>query len=209
MRHILLTSVAFVSAFSAAQAHSETVAAESGMSDEIVVTAQKRSESVQQVPIAITAITADYLHSRNISSIDNLGSIAPNLKIERAPSNKTAAQISIRGSVTINPAITWEPAVGLYLDGVYIAKVQGSVFDIADLERVEVLRKLREGAFDCVVGVNLLREGLDLPEVSMVAILDADKEGFLRSETSLSQTIGRTARHVDAGGVLSADGIHT
>ncbi|HEY3968551.1 MAG TPA: excinuclease ABC subunit UvrB [Planctomycetaceae bacterium] len=72
-------------------------------------------------------------------------------------------------------------------------------------ERVEVLRKLRENAFDCVVGVNLLREGLDLPEVSLVAILDADKEGFLRSETSLIQTIGRTARNVNAEVVLYAD----
>ncbi|MGQ0635197.1 MAG: excinuclease ABC subunit UvrB [Planctomycetaceae bacterium] len=72
-------------------------------------------------------------------------------------------------------------------------------------ERVEVLRKLRENAFDCVVGVNLLREGLDLPEVSLVAILDADKEGFLRSETSLIQTIGRTARNVNAEVILYAD----
>ncbi len=72
-------------------------------------------------------------------------------------------------------------------------------------ERVEVLRDLREGRFDCVVGVNLLREGLDLPEVSMVAILDADKEGFLRSETSLMQTIGRAARHVNAKVLLYAD----
>jgi excinuclease ABC subunit B len=72
-------------------------------------------------------------------------------------------------------------------------------------ERVDVLRKLRENAFDCVVGVNLLREGLDLPEVSLVAILDADKEGFLRSETSLIQTIGRTARNVNAEVYLYAD----
>lgn len=72
-------------------------------------------------------------------------------------------------------------------------------------ERVSILRELREGAFDALVGVNLLREGLDLPEVSMVCILDADKEGFLRSETSLIQTIGRSARHVNAEVVLYAD----
>jgi excinuclease ABC subunit B len=72
-------------------------------------------------------------------------------------------------------------------------------------ERVELLRDLREGAFDVLVGVNLLREGLDLPEVSLVAILDADKEGFLRSETSLMQTIGRSARNVDARVILYAD----
>lgn len=74
-------------------------------------------------------------------------------------------------------------------------------------ERVTILRELREGAFDALVGVNLLREGLDLPEVSMVCILDADKEGFLRSETSLIQTIGRAARHVNAEVVLYADNV--
>ena len=72
-------------------------------------------------------------------------------------------------------------------------------------ERVELLRDLREGHFDVLVGVNLLREGLDLPEVSLVAILDADKEGFLRSETSLMQTIGRSARNVDAKVLLYGD----
>ncbi len=72
-------------------------------------------------------------------------------------------------------------------------------------ERVEVLRDLREGLFEAVVGINLLREGLDLPEVSLVAILDADKEGFLRSETSLMQTIGRAARNVNAKVLLYAD----
>ena len=74
-------------------------------------------------------------------------------------------------------------------------------------ERVELLHDLREGKFDCLVGVNLLREGLDLPEVSLVAILDADKEGFLRSETSLIQTIGRAARNVNSKVVLYADKI--
>jgi excinuclease ABC subunit B len=73
------------------------------------------------------------------------------------------------------------------------------------IERVQILRELREGAFDVLVGVNLLREGLDLPEVSLVAILDADKEGFLRSGTSLIQTIGRAARNVHAEVILYAD----
>jgi excinuclease ABC subunit B len=74
-------------------------------------------------------------------------------------------------------------------------------------ERVELLRELREGRFEALVGVNLLREGLDLPEVSLVAILDADKEGFLRSETSLMQTIGRAARNVNAKVILYADSV--
>jgi excinuclease ABC subunit B len=77
--------------------------------------------------------------------------------------------------------------------------------EIQTLDRVRILRDLRLGKFDVLVGVNLLREGLDLPEVSLVAILDADKEGFLRSESSLIQTIGRAARHVEGRAVLYAD----
>jgi excinuclease ABC subunit B len=73
------------------------------------------------------------------------------------------------------------------------------------VERVEIIRDLRLGEFDVLVGINLLREGLDLPEVSLVAILDADKEGFLRSERSLIQTIGRAARHLNGAAILYAD----
>ena len=79
--------------------------------------------------------------------------------------------------------------------------------DIETLERVRILRDLRKGEFDVLVGINLLREGLDLPEVSLVAILDADKEGFLRSERSLIQTIGRAARHLNGRAILYADKI--
>jgi excinuclease ABC subunit B len=77
--------------------------------------------------------------------------------------------------------------------------------DIDTLERVEILRDLRRGVFDVLVGINLLREGVDLPEVSLVAILDADKEGFLRSAGSLIQTSGRAARHIDGRVIMYAD----
>ena len=77
--------------------------------------------------------------------------------------------------------------------------------DIDTVERVEIIRDLRLGVFDVLVGINLLREGLDIPEVALVAILDADKEGFLRSESSLIQTIGRAARHIDGKAILYAD----
>jgi len=77
--------------------------------------------------------------------------------------------------------------------------------DISTLERVQILRDLRKGQFDALIGINLLREGLDLPEVSLVAILDADKEGFLRSSTSLIQTFGRAARNVEGKVILYAD----
>ena len=77
--------------------------------------------------------------------------------------------------------------------------------EVETVERVEIIRDLRLGEFDVLVGINLLREGLDLPEVSLVAILDADKEGFLRSERSLIQTMGRAARHLNGTAILYAD----
>ena len=93
-----------------------------------------------------------------------------------------------------------------YLKGAGI-RVRYMHHDIDTIERMEIIRDLRLGAFDVLVGINLLREGLDLPEVSLVAILDADKEGFLRSETSLIQTIGRAARNADGVVILYADAI--
>ncbi len=86
-------------------------------------------------------------------------------------------------------------------------KVEYLHSDVETLDRIRIIRSLRLGEFDVLVGINLLREGLDLPEVALVAILDADKEGFLRSETSLIQTIGRAARHVDGRVVMYADNI--
>jgi excinuclease ABC subunit B len=77
--------------------------------------------------------------------------------------------------------------------------------EVETLERIKILRSLRKGEFDVLIGINLLREGLDLPEVSLVAILDADKEGFLRSGDSLIQTIGRAARHLEGKAILYAD----
>lgn len=77
--------------------------------------------------------------------------------------------------------------------------------DVDTIERMEIIRDLRKGEFDVLVGINLLREGLDIPEVSLVAILDADKEGFLRSETSLVQTIGRAARNAEGKVIMYAD----
>ena len=84
-------------------------------------------------------------------------------------------------------------------------KVRYMHSDIGAMERMEIIRDLRMAKFDVLVGINLLREGLDLPEVSLVAILDADKEGFLRSETSLIQTIGRAARNAEGKVIMYAD----
>ena len=87
------------------------------------------------------------------------------------------------------------------------ARVKYLHSDIETLERADIIRELRAGVFDALVGINLLREGLDLPEVSLVAVLDADKEGFLRSEQSLIQTVGRAARHINGTAILYADKI--
>jgi iron complex outermembrane receptor protein len=111
-----------------------------GMLEEIVVTAQKKEESLQDTPIALTAISESAIEDLDIANVVDLAGMAPNVHIINTPSNNTAATIAIRGGVTINPAITWEPTVGMYLDGVYIGKGQGAIFDVADLERVEILR---------------------------------------------------------------------
>tara|TARA_B100000925_G_scaffold135483_1_gene101240 strand:- start:3484 stop:4122 length:639 start_codon:yes stop_codon:yes gene_type:complete len=93
-----------------------------------------------------------------------------------------------------------------YLRGINL-KVRYLHSEIDTLERVQILRDLRLGEFDVLVGINLLREGLDLPEVSLVAVIDADKEGFLRSKSSLMQVAGRAARHVDGHVILYGDRI--
>lgn len=108
--------------------------------EEVVVTAQKREQTLQDAPISIAAFNADALEQKGVSNIDDLGTSVPNVKITRSPANTSAATIAIRGSATINPAITWEPTVGIYLDGVFIGKNVGGIFDIAALERVEMLR---------------------------------------------------------------------
>ncbi len=91
-----------------------------------------------------------------------------------------------------------------YLEGAGI-RVRYIHFNVETIERMEIIRDLRLGVFDVLVGINLLREGLDIPEVSLVAVLDADKEGFLRSERSLIQTIGRAARNENGMVILYAD----
>ena len=93
-----------------------------------------------------------------------------------------------------------------YLENLDI-KVRYMHYDIDTIERMQIIRDLRLGEFDVLVGINLLREGLDIPEVSLVAILDADKEGFLRSETSLIQTVGRAARNAEGEVIMYADSV--
>jgi excinuclease ABC subunit B len=115
-------------------------------------------------------------------------------------------QVTRRGERVLITTLTRKMAEDLtdYLADVGI-KVRYMHYEVEALERIEILRNLRLGKYDVLVGINLLREGLDLPEVSLVAILDADKEGFLRSETSLVQTIGRAARNVHGKVIMYAD----
>ena len=113
-----------------------------------------------------------------------------------------------RGERVLVTTLTKKMAEDLteYLEGVNVA-VRYMHYDIDTIERMEIIRDLRMGKFDVLVGINLLREGLDIPEVSLVAILDADKEGFLRSETSLIQTIGRAARNANGTVIMYADSV--
>lgn len=117
-------------------------------------------------------------------------------------------QVTERGYRTLVTTLTKKMAEALtdYMEEAGV-RVKYLHSDIETLERIEIIRGLRSGEFDVLVGINLLREGLDIPECSLVAILDADKEGFLRSKTSLLQTIGRAARHVDGKVILYADTI--
>ena len=117
-------------------------------------------------------------------------------------------KVTARGERVLVTTLTKKMAESLtdYLSGVGI-KVRYLHSDIDTLERMEIIRDLRLGVFDVLVGINLLREGLDIPEVALVALLDADKEGFLRTETSLIQTIGRAARNVDSKVLMYCDGI--
>jgi excinuclease ABC subunit B len=111
-----------------------------------------------------------------------------------------------RGERVLITTLTKKMAEDLtgYLDGLGI-RIRYMHHDVDTIERMELIRDLRMGEFDVLVGINLLREGLDIPEVSLVAIFDADKEGFLRGETALVQTIGRAARNVEGKVIMYAD----
>jgi excinuclease ABC subunit B len=141
------------------------------------------------------------------------GLIDPRIEVRpaRTQVDDVMSEISLRvgkGERVLITTLTKRMAEDLttYL-GDHGVKVRYLHSDIDTVERVEIIRDLRNGLFDVLVGINLLREGLDLPEVSLVAILDADKEGFLRSERSLIQTIGRAARHLNGTAIMYADSV--
>lgn len=121
-------------------AHANDADEQAIMLEEIVVTAQKREQNMQDTPISMAAFSAEALKKQGIDDIEDAAQYIPNVMAVRSPGGNTGATIGIRGSVTINPAITWEPTVGMYVDGVFVAKNMGGLFDVAELERVEVLR---------------------------------------------------------------------
>lgn len=167
--------------------------------------------------IFVSATPADYEHQHASQIVEQVvrptGLVDPTIEIR-----PVATQVDDLLSVIVQRAaakervlvttLTKRMAEDLteYLDE-HGVKVRYLHSEIDTVERVEIIRDLRLGIFDALVGINLLREGLDLPEVSLVAILDADKEGFLRSERSLIQTIGRAARHINGKAILYADKI--
>ncbi|HVI42802.1 MAG TPA: excinuclease ABC subunit UvrB [Anaerovoracaceae bacterium] len=170
----------------------------------------------QVVYVSATPTAYEKEHSNNIVAqqvIRPTGLLDPEIEIRKTEGQiddliGEINKVTERGEKVLVTTLTKKMSESLtdYLKNVGI-KVRYLHSEIETLERMEILRDLRLGAFDVLVGINLLREGLDLPEVSLVVILDADKQGFLRTETSLIQTIGRAARNVHGRVIMYADGI--
>jgi iron complex outermembrane recepter protein len=158
-RCVLSAALLLPPCFAFAQAEAPTSAAsEPVVLEDMEVTAQRRLQRLQDVPVAVTAFSRDQIESRGIEDIGDLDALAPGLQISKTISNTTISQISIRGITQINPAIYWDPAVGVYVDGVYIGKSQGSIFNIVDLDRIEVLR----GPQGTLYGRNTLAGAINL-----------------------------------------------
>jgi excinuclease ABC subunit B len=172
-------------------------------------------EAVVRQTIFVSATPADYEREKSAQVVEQVvrptGLVDPQVIVRPASTqvddllSEIAVRVSLRERVlvtTLTKRMAEELTEYLAEHGV---KVRYLHSEVDNIERVEIIRDLRLGEFDVLVGINLLREGLDLPEVSLVAILDADKEGFLRSERSLIQTIGRAARHINGTAILYAD----
>jgi excinuclease ABC subunit B len=172
-------------------------------------------EAVVRQTVFVSATPADYERGKSAQVVEQVvrptGLIDPPVMVRPASTqvDDLLSEISLRVKkqervlvTTLTKRMAEELTEYLAEHGV---KVRYLHSEVETVERVEIIRDLRLGEFDVLVGINLLREGLDLPEVSLVAILDADKEGFLRSERSLIQTIGRAARHINGTAILYAD----
>jgi excinuclease ABC subunit B len=172
-------------------------------------------ESVVRQTVFVSATPADYERGKSAQVVEQVvrptGLVDPQVAVRPAATQVDDLMSEIRDRVgkhervlvtTLTKRMAEELTEYLAEHGI---KVRYLHSEVETVERVEIIRDLRLGEFDVLVGINLLREGLDLPEVSLVAILDADKEGFLRSERSLIQTIGRAARHINGSAILYGD----
>jgi len=172
-------------------------------------------EAVVRQTVFVSATPADYEHQKSAQVVEQVvrptGLVDPQVIVRPASTQVDDLLSEIRDRTgkkervlvtTLTKRMAEELTEYLAEHGV---KVRYLHSEVDNIERVEIIRDLRLGEFDVLVGINLLREGLDLPEVSLVAILDADKEGFLRSERSLIQTMGRAARHINGTAILYAD----
>jgi excinuclease ABC subunit B len=172
-------------------------------------------EAVVRQTIFVSATPADYERQKSAQVVEQVvrptGLVDPQVIVRPASTQVDDLLSEIRDKTakkervlvtTLTKRMAEELTEYLAEHGV---KVRYLHSEVDNIERVEIIRDLRLGEFDVLVGINLLREGLDLPEVSLVAILDADKEGFLRSERSLIQTMGRAARHINGTAILYAD----
>ena len=172
-------------------------------------------ERLMKRSVFVSATPAEYERAHQAQVVEQVvrptGLVDPQIEVRPASTqvddllSEISERVKVKERVLVT-TLTKRMAEDLtdYL-GEHGVKVRYLHSDIDTVERVEIIRDLRLGEFDVLVGINLLREGLDLPEVSLVAILDADKEGFLRSERSLIQTIGRAARHINGKAILYAD----
>ncbi|MEE3119125.1 MAG: helicase-related protein, partial [Pseudomonadota bacterium] len=174
-------------------------------------------ESLMPRTVFVSATPADYEREHSSSVVDQVvrptGLIDPEIEVRPVATqvddlmseSRARASVGERVLVTTLTKRMAEDLTDFLME--HDIKVRYLHSDIDTVERVEIIRDLRRGEFDVLVGINLLREGLDMPEVSLVAILDADKEGFLRAERSLIQTIGRAARNVNGKAILYGDRI--
>ncbi len=172
-------------------------------------------EQLSPQTIYVSATPGDYEHKHTDNTVEQLvrptGLVDPQIEIRPARSQVDDVLSEIHKRVAVEERVLITTLTKRMSEDLtdYLAehgvRVRYLHSDIGTVERTEIIRDLRLGAFDVLVGINLLREGLDMPEVSLVAILDADKEGFLRSERSLIQTMGRAARHLNGTALLYAD----
>ncbi|HMK15209.1 MAG TPA: excinuclease ABC subunit UvrB [Burkholderiales bacterium] len=174
-------------------------------------------EGVMRQTIFVSATPAEYEQEHSGQVVEQVvrptGLVDPRVEVRPAATqvDDLLSEVNARAALKERVLVTTltkrmaEDLTDYFAD--HGVKVRYLHSDIETVERVEIIRDLRLGEFDVLVGINLLREGLDIPEVSLVAILDADKEGFLRSERSLIQTIGRAARHINGAAILYADTI--